>query len=439
MGKATSRLSTLLVLFFLGIAATGAYTLLRDLEGPAITLSPGESGRIGPNQDMSLTLRDSAGVRNVAVVIKRGGQAMTLIKQDFTPAELEKKLTFSLKEAKLPEGAFELEIKSYDASWAGFGKGNSSTVSLPMRLDSQPPRIAVKTVPPSIRRGGSALIVYTVTEEVDKTGVQVGDYFFPGHKQANGGYASLFPFPFFMAMSNFSPEIMARDTAGNVTSSRLLVNAQNRNFKVDTLSLGDKFLQFKAADVAALCPEKETTLEQYICTNNKVRLENDARLLELGANTASSTLWEGNFQRLPKSAVKANFGDFRTYNYNGQKIDEQTHTGLDLASVANADIPASQAGTVIYAEPLGIYGLMVLIDHGLGLMTLYSHCSELLVAVGDTVAAGQIIGKTGTTGMAGGDHVHFSTLIGGIPVQPIEWLDPAWVRNNITNRLKTSI
>lgn len=439
MGKATSRLSALLVLFFLGIAAVGSYTLLRDLDGPTITLSPGEAGRIGPNQDMTLTLKDKAGIRNVAVVVKRGGQTMTLVKQDFAPVQPEAKLTFNLKEAKLPEGAFELEIKSYDASWAGFGKGNSATISLPMRLDTQPPRIAVKTVPPSIRRGGSALIVYTVTEEVDKTGVQVGEYFFPGYKQANGAYASLFPFPFFMEISNFSPEIMARDTAGNVTSSRLLVNAQNRVFKSDNLNLGDKFLQFKAADVAALCPEKETTLDQYICTNNKVRLENDAKLIELGAKSSSTTLWSGNFQRLPKSAVKANFGDFRTYNYNGQKIDEQTHTGLDLASVMHAEIPASQAGTVIYAEPLGIYGLMVLIDHGLGLMTLYSHCSEILVAVGDTVKPGQVIGKTGTTGMAGGDHVHFSTLVGGIPVQPIEWLDPAWVRNNISNRLKTSI
>lgn len=160
---------------------------------------------------------------------------------------------------------------------------------------------------------------------------------------------------------------------GNVTSSRLLVNAQNRTFKADTVTIGDRMLTLKADELANLCPEKTTTLDQYICVNNRVRVENDAKLLELGQTTNPVFVWEGAFQRLPRSAVKANFGDFRTYMLNGQKIDEQTHTGLDLASVARADIPAAQAGRVVFVDYLGIYGNMVLVDHGLGLMTLYAH------------------------------------------------------------------
>lgn len=438
MGKNKSGLSSLVALIFLGAVAAGAYMLLRDLNGPVVTVSP-ETSRVGPTQDLTAHIVDPSGVRLVIVTVRRGPQSLVVLNQEFDDKAPERDVTFNLKDAKLPEGAFDLEIKAYDGSYAGFGKGNSATLTLPMRLDSQPPRIAVKTVPPGIRRGGSALIVYTVSEDVSKTGVKVGDHFFPGHRQPNGGYACLFPFPYTMTTADFAPEIMARDMAGNVTSSRLLVNAQNRTFKADTVTIGDRMLTLKADELANLCPEKTATLDQYICVNNRVRVENDAKLLELGQTTNPVFVWEGAFQRLPRSAVKANFGDFRTYMLNGQKIDEQTHTGLDLASVARADIPAAQAGRVVFVDYLGIYGNMVLVDHGLGLMTLYAHMSETQVNPGDEVKAGQILGKTGTTGMAVGDHVHFGVLVGGIPVTPIEWLDAKWVQSNITRRLNTAL
>lgn len=438
MGKAKSSLSTLVALLFLGAVGAGAYMLLRDLNGPSVTLSP-ETSRVGPAQELTARLADPAGVRRVAVTIRRGAQSLVVLNQEFDDKAPTRDVTFTLKDAKLPEGAFDLEIKAYDASHAGFGQGNSTTLTLPMRLDSQPPRIAVKTVPPGIRRGGSGLIVYTVSEDVSRTGVQVGDYFFPGHRQPNGVYVCLFPFPYTMTTAGFAPEIMARDMAGNVTSSRLLVNAQNRSFKADTVTIGDRMLNLKADELAALCPEKTAILDQYLCVNNRVRMENDARLLELGQATQPVFLWTGAFQRLPRSAVKANFGDFRTYMLNGRKIDEQTHTGLDLASVAHAEIPAAQAGRVVFVDRLGIYGNMVLIDHGLGLMTLYAHMTETRVGPGDEVQAGHILGTTGTTGMAVGDHVHFGVLVGGIPVTPIEWLDKNWVQNNITRRANTPL
>ncbi len=438
MGKAKSCLPLLVALLFFGAVAAGAYMLLRDLKGPGVTISP-ETSRVGPRQNLTAHIADPSGVRLVIVTVRRGPQSLVVLNQEFGDNVPERDVTFNLKDAKLPEGTFELEIKAYDGSYAGFGKGNSTTLTLPTRLDSQPPRIAVKTVPPAIRRGGSALIVYTVSEDVSRTGVQVGNYFFPGHRQPNGGYACLFPFPYNMTTADFAPEIMARDMAGNVTSSRLLVNAQNRTFKADTVTIGDRMLNLKADELATLCPEKSATLDQYLCVNNKVRVENDARLLELGQTSTPVFVWKGAFQRLPRSAVKANFGDFRTYMLNGQKIDEQTHTGLDLASVAHADIPAAQAGRVIFVDYLGIYGNMALIDHGLGLMTLYAHMSETLVKPGDEVKTGHILGKTGTTGMAVGDHVHFGVLVGGIPVTPIEWLDAKWVQSNITRRLDTPL
>jgi murein DD-endopeptidase MepM/ murein hydrolase activator NlpD len=88
------------------------------------------------------------------------------------------------------------------------------------------------------------------------------------------------------------------------------------------------------------------------------------------------------------------------------------------------------------AASLGIYGQTVLLDHGLGLFSLSSHLSGIAVAEGDTVGRGQTIGSSGQTGMAGGDHLHFSILVSGEFVNLVEWLDAHWIADNIENKLE---
>ena len=436
--KSSLRLSHIFLLLCLILAGAGAYVLMHDMTGPVLNLVPENPERLGPAQPLELTLSDESGLRSVQVTVRKNGKSMTVLRRDFPPEIHDAKLNFDLSETRLPDGEFELEIRAWDTAFAGFGSGNSTTLSLPVRMDTQPPRIAVRTVPPAIRRGGCAVIVYTINKDVAETGVRSDDLFFPAYKQADGSWACLFAFPHQKTTANYYPEIMARDDAGNITSSRLLINAIGRNFTSDTLPISENFLNQKAQELARLCPEKQnaSTLEQYICVNNGERLRDDAKLLELGQKSNPSFLWSGKFQHLPRSAVKANFGDSRTYTSGGKKIDHQVHTGLDLASVARAEVPAANAGRVIFAEELGIYGNIVVIDHGLGLMTLYSHLSEFRVKPGDEVKGGQIIGTTGTTGLAAGDHVHFGVLVSGVPVQPLEWLDAKWVQNNITSRMK---
>ncbi len=433
----------MVMLVFLAVVAAGAYFLMRDLRGPAVT--PSFTGdRIGFAQDIDIDLYDNSGIRSVAVRVRRNSHSMEVFQQNFAQLEPRQKISFNLKilkETNFPEGAFELEVRAVDGSHAGFGKGNSTTWVKPMILDAQPPRIAVRTGAPSVSRGGSALIVYTLSEEVAKSGVTVGDLFFPGYRMENGAYACLFPFPMDLAAADYHPAIMAQDLAGNITSSRMPVHAVNRKYRSDTLQISEAFLNSKLDELAAICPDGTDPLEQYLCANGKVREYDDQKLIEFAADPKNVTdhfLWKGAFVRLPRSAVKANFGDFRTYlDGKKQKIDEQTHMGLDLASVAHADVPAAQNGRVVWVDRLGIHGQMILIDHGMGLMTQYSHLSEYLVKVGDEVKAGDIIAHTGMSGLAGGDHLHFGVLVGGIPVQPLEWLDAAWVRNNITSRMNT--
>jgi murein DD-endopeptidase MepM/ murein hydrolase activator NlpD len=247
----------------------------------------------------------------------------------------------------------------------------------------------------------------------------------------------VFAFPQRLEAKQYAPELVVGDVAGNFSASRLAFVPVNVNFRRDTINITDAFLLTKMPELQHLTPNAGTPLEQYLNINREIRVANEKTLLELKAKTADAVLWNGPFIHLPRASERARFGDFRTYTYQGQKIDEQTHMGLDLASLPHADIPAANDGIVIFTEFLGIYGNTVIVDHGQGLMSLYSHMSRTSVSVGEVVRKGQILGQTGTTGLAVGDHLHFGMLMQGLEVQPLEWLDPKWIRDNITGRMKT--
>jgi murein DD-endopeptidase MepM/ murein hydrolase activator NlpD len=131
----------------------------------------------------------------------------------------------------------------------------------------------------------------------------------------------------------------------------------------------------------------------------------------------------------------ARFADHRFYFYKGQRVDDKVHLGVDLASLTNAPVLASNNGKVIFGDRLGIYGLAVVIDHGQGLASVYGHLSKIEVSPGEVVKKGQTIGLTGDTGLAGGDHLHFSVMLQGIFVNPVEWWDPHWIADNVTKKL----
>lgn len=416
----------------------GAYVLLDDLDGPDIVMTP-DTGRISPTQDIGLTLTDAkSGVRSVTVTVHRNNQSLVILDTVFNPAAPVQKASFNLKNAGLRDGAFELEITARDDSLMSFGKGNGTTRKWNMQLDTQPPKVSIKSTVPALRRGSVTAIAYSVSEDAGMTGVRLGDLFFPAFLQPNGLYYCFFAFPLDTPKGKFAPELITRDLAGNESRNRVLVNAAERVYRKDTLNISDRFLDGKEDVFKELVPDAQTNLERYVRINNEVRLANERKLMEIGKQTAPTMLWSGAFKRLPRSASKASFGDQRTYMHNGTKIDEQTHMGQDLASVAHAPIPAANDGKVVFAEPLGIFGNLVIIDHGLGLQSLYSHMSEIQTSVGATVKKGDVIGLTGTTGLAGGDHLHFGILMHGLQVQPLDWLDPKWIKNTITDRLEAA-
>ncbi len=243
--------------------------------------------------------------------------------------------------------------------------------------------------------------------------------------------------PFHTDGPEYQPELIVTDFAGNKSATRVPVYRQQRVFKKDTIRIDDRFFERKMPEFSALFPGVTSQLELFNKVNGELRQSNAKKLLELGRQSAPRPLWDDAFMALPSGAVRAGFGEHRTYVYNGEKQDvEATHLGLDLASTARSPVPAGNAGKVIFADYLGIYGNAVVIDHGLGLQSIYSHLSSIGVTVGQEVARGETIGRTGATGMAVGDHLHFGVLISGMEVSPIEWLDRKWIRDNITDRLK---
>ena len=208
----------------------------------------------------------------------------------------------------------------------------------------------------------------------------------------------------------------------------------------------DKFIDGKITDLASSNPDYASItdrLDKLRAINETMRLKNEDKIHTLGKKISTEILkhWQmKKFYPLKNGARVASYGDERHYYYKTRdnEVSKSYHVGYDLASTKMASIRSSNAGKVVYANENGIYGNMPMIDHGLGLYSLYGHCSQLLVKEGDEVKAGQVIAKTGRTGLALGDHLHFGLLVQGIEVRPIEWFDAGWIKTNIDNVFKVA-
>jgi murein DD-endopeptidase MepM/ murein hydrolase activator NlpD len=213
---------------------------------------------------------------------------------------------------------------------------------------------------------------------------------------------------------------------------------RKKKFKKDVIRLSDRFLEWKMPEFKVEATESKVPpmLAKFLAVNRQLREENGKFLASLGLITEPVMRWEGDFVRLPNSARRASFADHRDYVYNGEIVDRQVHLGIDLASLEKSPIPAGNAGKVVFADYIGIYGNTVVLDHGFGLMSLYSHLSGIDVEPGQVVARGEIIGRTGITGLAGGDHLHFGMMIHDTMINPIEWWDGNWIMHNVTDKLE---
>ncbi|MFP6665135.1 MAG: M23 family metallopeptidase [Deltaproteobacteria bacterium] len=342
----------------------------------------------------------------------------------------------------LAEGPAEIIIQA--TGHAPLSRLSSALVaaSAGFRIDRTPPRLRLIGDGWRVRQGGTGLILYEVDADATSSGVQVGETIFPGEA---GGFprdeqhAALYTVPW-NASDEHTPRLFAQDAAGNRSVLGVPATIRPRTPRAEKIRVSDSFIERKIHPLLESqgIEIPSSRAEAYLAVNRDMRAASEVELRGHVGQSAPMLLVEAGLRQQPGTQVGSRFAEHRTYMYEGRAIDEQTHLGYDLASVRRAPVEASGAGRVQWVGDLGIYGKVVLIDHGLGLATLYAHLSTISVASGDVVARGTVIGRTGETGLAGGDHLHFSVTIRGHHVDPIEWWDARWVEREIHGPLRAA-
>jgi murein DD-endopeptidase MepM/ murein hydrolase activator NlpD len=231
---------------------------------------------------------------------------------------------------------------------------------------------------------------------------------------------------------------VATDDLGNTVSQSCNDKFFPKPVKQDTIQLTDAYINKVVPEILSNTSEVKDTgdpLRNYLELNRDLRKINAEHLIRLAGDSKAEFLWHRVFLAAKNAAVRSSFADRRTYVYNGKSVDQQDHLGFDLASTQQAPVICVNDGVVVLAQYFGIYGNAVVVDHGYGLMSLYGHLSSISVRTGDPVMRGREIGKSGATGLAGGDHLHFAMLLEGLPVTPIEWWDEHWIKDRIARKL----
>ena len=408
------------------------------------------------NAKVSFTVGDGGtGLRHVAVHIQQNNTEKKILEKEYPPSSIQSffrdkrvvqeefEVPVDFRKYGMVDGDAAIRIVVTDYSWRGWNRGNVTEQVQKVIIDSKPPIVKVLSSRHNIMKGGTGLVIYQLFEPDVKSGVTVGENYFPG---ASGMFDDPSIHAAFFALNHTQGQgtriwVQAEDIAGNTAKKGFRYYIGNKNFKTDVIKISDGFLAAKmpgfdmAEKELAFQAGDNPNLLKFLEINRKMRGANVDRILSVPANTRPEIMWEGRFSRLPGAANRAGFADHRIYKYKGKQIDEATHLGIDLASTANAEVSAANGGRVIMAEAVGIFGNTIIIDHGFGLASLYSHLDSMNVGVGEPVAKGDLIGYTGITGLVGGDHLHFSIIVHNTFVNPLEWWDSKWIKNNITSKI----
>src|SRR5688572_21901958 len=429
----------LLLIVVIGLLA-GAYSLAPRFERSSPQISVPDSDVLGLSPLEVAVGDQGTGLKSVTATLSAGGTEHTLVSEQYAQPVNEKKFTvLSSKLAGLKEGPAVLRVTARDASLWSFFRGNQTVIQKNLTIDVTPPALELIADDRYINFGGVGAIVYKTSADTTTSGVKIGPYFFPGFKgqvkDQPDYFIALFAHPYNVP-ADVKAVLVATDKAGNSRQMALVYELKDVKYRKSTIAVSESFLQNKIAplvqDVAA---RQGSPKDVFIAVNKKLRAENEKRITEITSKATPSMLWKGAFSQLSNSKVEANFADHRTYLYNNEPIDTAYHLGYDLSVTKHYPVEAANSGTAVHVADLGIYGNTVMLDHGLGLFTLYGHLSSMDVKVGDAVKDRQIIGRTGETGLAAGDHLHYGVYLHGVAVLPVEWWDSKWIEDNIAPKL----
>ncbi len=402
---------------------------------PSLKILPG-------NFELKLRIKDThSGLKKIGVYLvqEREEKSKTLI-EDVILAPKSKEKDYTIK-----INANELGLKAgktfiiISASDNGLFE-NKSTKTLEFFLDPEPPVISILYFQGYVINGGVAFAVLKVSDDVKEAGIQVGNLKFKcvtGLFADKTVYSCVFPYPYYWEEKK-PLKAYAIDRAGNQTFYGIKYRFKLIKYRKSTINLKMSFIENKIKPLAERYPPPKPItdpIELFKYVNVEVRKRNEEVIHKI---TRRIIIKRPQFRPAMlemRGAVLGRFADYRRYKLDGKLIEggDAYHKGLDFASVKNARVPAAADGVVVFTGYLGIYGNTIIIEHGMGVFTLYSHLADFLVKKGQVVKKGQIIAHTDTTGLAVGDHLHFAVIVQGLEVHPLEWWDKNWLKTRFFN------
>jgi len=450
------------LILILLLAAGGAYLVAGRMTPPAIAIEKPEKyvGTATP-LEVKITAPHAPAMKPLRVVLEQNGKQTTLFSlEEPGKAQIKQegadtvRITHEIGKQSIPDlqsGAAKIIVTAGRPVMRGF-RTIESTATRDVQVRLERPRVSVISSHHYINLGGTEMVVYRVTPDDVESGVVVGDVEYPGYPASGAlvegvqikdpairvGFFSLL----YDQDVNTPMRVYARDPAGNTARADFDHRTFPKPFKKSRITLESKLLERVVPAIlegtTEVRPEGDT-LAKFLVINGELRRKNAEKIAGFAKETSPEMLWRGVvFHPFTNSAVESAFADQRTYIHEGKEVDRQVHLGFDLASIAGSPIVAANRGKVLFADELGIYGNCVIVDHGMGVQSLYAHLSSIEVKPGQEIEKEQTLGRSGMTGLAGGDHLHFTMLVNGRMVNPVEWWDSHWIEDRILRKLRAA-
>jgi len=444
-GNGSLFVTGLVFVVFVGAALFVSFSSMFEKNAPEIKVDLESYWNL--KKPLGIEMSDESGIiaYKVTLISKEGSQELQY-EQLMTP---QNKISLKVEPPRsvhiIKDKNIRIVIQAKDVSKWNYFRGNSAVKELDLVIDKKRPQLSVMSNSYSISKGGAALVIFKADDEnMDELYIEGNNNkrFKPQTFLKNGYYISLIAWP--IIDTNFKATVVATDKAGNMAKAHVPLYLIDKPYKVSNITISDSFLQGKIADLAEEFDETQgvqNPIEQFKLINETVRFKNEKLIYELSSKVRDEVVSDFHINKmypLRNGQVVAHFGDHRKYYYKEEYISESYHMGLDLASNAMAPIKPQNAGEVVYSDYNGLYGNMPMLYHGLGLYTIYGHCSSIAVSTGDVISRGETIANTGTSGYAMGDHLHFGILVQGIEVRPQEWMDEQWIRLNVTDVMNSA-
>lgn len=447
MSRSKNRKSgKIIYLIVVIIALCGIYYIYTSKKFERIRPNIGANNIIywQPNNDLNVKISDNSHIKKYTItIILPNGKKETIKKILTTPMQ---NITVNLKNLgignSLASGQINMVIEAYDDSNWNFFNGNVATKKVKLIIDKTEPIVNVLSNSPSIKKGGSAIVIFKV-KDTNLKDVYVRVYnkvFKPQTFIKKGYYVTLMAWP--LKDDSFRAVIVAIDKANNIVKKLINIKVINRRYPSSTIKLTNKFLKNKIKEIAESSRSENeninnhySDLQNFILVNEKLRNIDETTIMKTTTSVDQKKVITdfniNRFKPLPRGLIVAAFGGHRTFTKNKKIVSASIHRGLDMATIPHDNVIASNNGVVVLTKKFYDYGNTAILSHGLGLYTSYSHMSKFNVEKNDTISTNSTIGITGQTGLALGDHLHFGVYVQGVFVNPNEWINKSWIKYNL--------